>query len=168
MGTRFLLTRESTVPAGVKDVYLATNVNGTVVTRGVDGVPQRVIVTPFIDRLERAGRLRRLVGALKHAWAFRALTGASFWSLLREGWAMRRSQGLTLEQMSLAAAAPMLTRAALVEGRTDAGILPTGQNVGLIDELPSVAELIARIIDEAETVLTRLSPPAVDLKRASS
>ncbi|MDB4966680.1 MAG: 2-nitropropane dioxygenase-like enzyme [Myxococcales bacterium] len=168
MGTRFLLTRESTVPGAVKDLYLATNVNGTVVTRSVDGVPQRVIVTELIDRLERAGRLRRFVGALRHAWAFRALTGASFWSLLREGLALRKSQGLTLEQMSLAAAAPMLTKAALVDGRADVGILPTGQNVGLIDELPSVAELIGRIIGEAEAVLARLQPRAVDLKRASS
>jgi len=167
MGTRFLLTRESTVPGGIKQVYLDTAVTGTVVTKSVDGVPQRVIVTPFIDKLERAGRLRRLVGALRHAWAFRALTGASFWSLLREGWAMRKAQGLTLEQMSLAAAAPMLTKAALVDGKPEVGILPTGQNVGLIDELPSVADLIARIIDEAEATLTLLSKPAAAPRRAS-
>jgi NAD(P)H-dependent flavin oxidoreductase YrpB (nitropropane dioxygenase family) len=105
---------------------------------------------------------------MRHAWAFRKLTGESFWSLLREGWAMRRAQGLTLEQMSLAAAAPMLTRAALVDGRTDVGILPTGQNVGLIDELPSVAELIARIVDEAEVVLQRLHAGGLQLVRASS
>jgi NAD(P)H-dependent flavin oxidoreductase YrpB (nitropropane dioxygenase family) len=172
MGTRFLLTRESTVPDAIKEIYLGTPVTGTVVTRSVDGVPQRVIVTPFIERLERAGRLRRLIGAFRHAWTFRRLTGSSFLALLREGWAMRRRQGLTLEQLALAASAPMLTKAALVDGRPEVGILPTGQNVGVIDELPTVAELITRIVEEAETVLRRLSPTSAprlgSLGRASS
>jgi len=42
MGTRFLLTRESTVPDEVKKVYLATAVTGTVVTTRVDGRRCRV------------------------------------------------------------------------------------------------------------------------------
>jgi NAD(P)H-dependent flavin oxidoreductase YrpB (nitropropane dioxygenase family) len=168
MGTRFLLTKESTVPSDVKRVYLDTAVTGTIVTKSVDGVPQRLIVTPFVDRLERAGKLRRLLGAVAHAWRFRSLTNSSFWALLREGWAMKQAQGLTLEQMALAAAAPMLTKAALVDGRPDVGILPTGQNVGLIDELPSVADLIQRIVGEAELVLSRLHAPVEQPKRASS
>ena len=45
MGTRFLLTQESTVPDDVKKVYLGTPVTGTVVTRAVDGAPQRVVRT---------------------------------------------------------------------------------------------------------------------------
>src|SRR5213076_2020410 len=77
MGTRFLLTRESTVPQGVKDIYLKTDVNGTVVTRAIDGFPQRVIRTGLVDRLEGAGPARALVSALRHAWAFRGLTGSS-------------------------------------------------------------------------------------------
>ena len=38
----------------------------------------------------------------------------------------------------------------------DAGILPTGQGVGVIDELPTVEELIGRIMDEAAATLRRL------------
>jgi hypothetical protein len=58
--------------------------------------------------------------------------------------------------MAMAANAPMLTRASMVEGRSEVGILPTGQNVGLIDELPTVAELVERIMREADATLTRL------------
>ena len=50
----------------------------------------------------------------------------------------------------MAANAPMMTRAALVDGRTDVGVLPTGQVVGEIGELPTVAELIDRIVAEAD------------------
>jgi NAD(P)H-dependent flavin oxidoreductase YrpB (nitropropane dioxygenase family) len=56
----------------------------------------------------------------------------------------------------MAANAPMMTKAALVDGRTDVGVLPTGQVVGAIDELPTVEELISRIMDEAGAVLDRL------------
>jgi NAD(P)H-dependent flavin oxidoreductase YrpB (nitropropane dioxygenase family) len=160
MGTRFLLTLESTVPEAVKKIYLNTPLTGTVVTRSVDGVPQRLIATDFIARLEHAGRLRRLLAALWHGWRFRKLTRTPFFALLKEAWSMRRHSELTLAQTAMAAAAPMLTRAALVEGKPEVGILPTGQNVGVIEELPTVAELIARIVAEAEAVLQALSQPA--------
>lgn len=164
MGTRFLLTRESTVPDAIKQIYLATQVTGTVVTRAVDGVPQRVIATELIERLERASWLGRFARALVHAWRFRKLTGTSFAALMREGWAMKTRQDLSLAQVALAAAAPMLTKAALVDGRPEVGILPTGQNVGVIEDLPTVAELIRTIVDEAEATLAGLQRRAVERK----
>jgi NAD(P)H-dependent flavin oxidoreductase YrpB (nitropropane dioxygenase family) len=77
MGTRFLLTKESPVPAAVKQVYLETEVNGTVVTRKIDGHPQRVIRTKLVDGLEKANSLTGFFRALKHAWAGRELAGTS-------------------------------------------------------------------------------------------
>jgi NAD(P)H-dependent flavin oxidoreductase YrpB (nitropropane dioxygenase family) len=156
MGTRFLMSRESTVPDAVKKIYLETAVTGTVVTRAIDGYPQRVVRTDLVDRLEGTSRLRSLYGALRHAFAFRALTGASFVDLAREGLAMKRKEELTLGQLAMAASAPMLTRAALVEGRTDVGVLPTGQAAGVMDDLPTVAQIIDRIVREAEETLARL------------
>jgi len=156
MGTRFLLTRESTVPDAVKKQYLDTQVTGTVVTRAIDGYPQRVIRTAFIEALERSGSVGSLARAARHAWQFRGLTGTSMMSLLREGFAMKRAQELTFGQMAMAANAPMMTRASMVEGRPEVGILPTGQVVGVIEELPTVAELLERIMGEAETTLGRL------------
>jgi NAD(P)H-dependent flavin oxidoreductase YrpB (nitropropane dioxygenase family) len=166
MGTRFLLTQESRVPDAVKRVYLDTEPTGTVVTTSIDGVPQRVIKTALIEHIEHGGVVGRLLRALKHAWSFRRATGTSFWALLQEGLAMRARQELTLAQMAMAASAPMMTKAALVDGRLDAGILPTGQNVGVIDELPTVAELIERVMDEAEATLARLAPPTVQRRTA--
>jgi NAD(P)H-dependent flavin oxidoreductase YrpB (nitropropane dioxygenase family) len=157
MGTRFLLSRESTVPEAVKKVYLETNVTGTVVTRAIDGYPQRVVRTPLVDRLEGAGRLLSLARSARHALAFRALTEASLVDLIREGLATKKKDELTYAQMAMAASAPMMTRAALVEGRTDVGVLPTGQAAGVMDDLPTVAEIIERIVREAEAALARLA-----------
>ena len=52
---------------------------------------------------------------------------------------------------SLAANTPMLLRAGLVEGRLDAGVLSSGQVAGVIDDLPTVAELIARDHDRSRS-----------------
>jgi len=156
MGTRFLLTKESRVPDDVKSVYLDTPVTGTVVTRAIDGAPQRVIRTKVIDRLEGAGRLVAFPRAAVNALRFRKLTGTPLRDLIREGLAMKRSQDLTYGQMVMAANAPMLTKATMVDGHLETGILPTGMGVGVIDELPTVAELIERIIREAEATLQRL------------
>ena len=56
----------------------------------------------------------------------------------------------------MAANTPMLLRAAMVDGRPDLGVMAAGQVAGLIDDLPSCAELISRIMAEAEQILTRL------------
>lgn len=156
MGTRFLLSQESTVPDDVKKVYLGTPVTGTVVTTRVDGAPQRVIRTDFVDHLEGAGRVAALPRALRNALAFRRQTRTSLRALLREGRAMKEGNELSWAQVVMAANAPMMTKAALVEGRTDVGVLPTGQVVGVIDELPTVAEIIGAIVAEANATLARL------------
>jgi NAD(P)H-dependent flavin oxidoreductase YrpB (nitropropane dioxygenase family) len=160
MGTRFLLTKESTVPQSVKDIYLKTPVTGTVVTKSIDGHPQRVIRTALVDAFERAGAMGAHLRALKHAWEFRSITETSMVALLREGFAMKKKGELTLAQMTMAANAPMLTKASMVDGRPEVGILPTGQNVGVIDELPTVKELVERIMREAEETLARLGAAA--------
>jgi NAD(P)H-dependent flavin oxidoreductase YrpB (nitropropane dioxygenase family) len=156
MGTRFLLTAESRVPDDVKARYLAAAVTDTVVTTALDGAPQRVIRTPVVDRLERASALTRLPRALRSALAFRKLTGTPLPDLVREGVDMKRHQDLTWSQVAMAANAPMLIKHALVDGRLDAGVLPTGQVTGVIGELPTVAELLARIESEALATLSRL------------
>jgi NAD(P)H-dependent flavin oxidoreductase YrpB (nitropropane dioxygenase family) len=76
--------------------------------------------------------------------------------MYREGMAMRGALGLSWTQTVMAANSPMLTKASLVDGRIESGIMPTGQAVGLIDDLPTCAELIERIMAEAEATLARL------------
>jgi NAD(P)H-dependent flavin oxidoreductase YrpB (nitropropane dioxygenase family) len=156
MGTRFLLTQESQVPDHVKQVYLETKANGTVVTTAVDGHPQRVIRTFLIDQLEKANPLTRFPRAALNALSLMKVTGTSLPELLEEGMAMKQNQELTWAQLAMAANAPMLTKASMVDGRVEAGILPTGQITGVIDEIPTVAELLQRIMAEAEATLERL------------
>ncbi|MFI6926123.1 NAD(P)H-dependent flavin oxidoreductase [Nonomuraea spiralis] len=151
MGTRFLLTRDSPVPGQVKDVYLAAR--ETVVTTRVDGVPHRVLSTPFVASLERS----RLLRAVLNGARFKRLSGLSWGAMVREGRRMRRGRELTWAQVLQAANTPVLLRAAMVDGRPDLGVMAAGQAVGVIGDLPSCAELIDRVLAEAEDVLKRLA-----------
>jgi NAD(P)H-dependent flavin oxidoreductase YrpB (nitropropane dioxygenase family) len=65
--------------------------------------------------------------------------------------------GLGWGQVLMAANTPVLLRAAMVDGRTDLGLMSSGQVAGLIDDLPSCAELIESVMAEAGATLDRLA-----------
>ncbi|WP_406392146.1 nitronate monooxygenase [Streptomyces sp. NBC_00882] len=157
MGTRFLLTSDSTVPDAVKARYLAATVKDVTVTRAVDGLPHRMLRTDLVESLENTGRARTLLRATRHAAAFHRLSGLTWRQLVHDGLAMRHGKDLAWSQVLLAANTPMLLRSAMVDGRTDLGVMASGQVAGVIDDLPSCAELVERIMKEAEQVLTGLT-----------
>ncbi|MFF7656268.1 NAD(P)H-dependent flavin oxidoreductase [Streptomyces sp. NPDC007983] len=156
MGTRFLLTSDSTVPAAVKARYLAAAASDVTVTTAVDGLPHRMLRSELVASLERSGRAAALVRAVRHAAAFRRLSGLSWARMVRDGRAMRRGKGLSWSQVLLAANTPMLLKASMVDGRTDTGVMASGQVAGVIDDLPSCAELVERIMAEAAAALDRM------------
>ncbi|MET7718127.1 nitronate monooxygenase [Streptomyces sp. NPDC005407] len=156
MGTRFLLTSDSTVPDAVKAWYLAASVKDITVTTAVDGLPHRMLRTELVDSLERAGRTRALAQAVRRAAGFRKISGLSWPQMIRDGLAMKHGKELSWSQVLLAANIPMLLKASMVEGRTDLGVMASGQVAGLIEDLPSCAELVARVMSEARHVLGAL------------
>ncbi|MFM8564383.1 MAG: NAD(P)H-dependent flavin oxidoreductase [Acidimicrobiia bacterium] len=157
MGTRFLLTSDSSVPQSVKDYYLGKGVLDTVVSVQVDGVPHRVLRTELVDQLESGGaKLLALPRAGVNALRFRKMTGAKLGDMMREGLAMKKSMDLSWTQMVMAANTPMLLKLSLVDGRTESGVMASGQVVGIIDDLPSCSELVQRIITQANEVLDDL------------
>ncbi|WP_328503566.1 nitronate monooxygenase [Streptomyces sp. NBC_00457] len=159
MGTRFLLTSDSTVPDAVKARYLTASVRDVTVTRAVDGLPHRMLRTDLVDSLENSGRTRTLLRAMNHAARFRKLSGINWPTMLRDGLALKHGKNLSWSQVLLAANTPMLLRASMVDGRTDLGVMASGQVAGVIDDLPTCAELIDRIMKEAEETRERLTAP---------
>ena len=157
MGTRFLLTSDSAVSAAVKAVYLGKGVTDTVVTREVDGMPHRVLRTDLIDALEKSRTAGRLVRSGRNAVAFQKLSGTPWKDIVREGLAMKKNAEMSWSQVLMAANTPMLLKAAMVDGRPDLGVMASGQVVGVLDDLPSCAELLERIAAEATAVLDRFT-----------
>jgi len=149
MGTRFLLTSDSTVPEAVKQRYLKAALDGTVVSTRVDGMPHRVLRTGLVENLESGSRVKGFTAAVVNAAKFKKLSQMSWPALIRDGMAMRHGKELTWSQVLMAANTPMLLKAGLVDGNTDAGVLASGQVTGIIEDLPSCAELIDRIVTDA-------------------
>jgi NAD(P)H-dependent flavin oxidoreductase YrpB (nitropropane dioxygenase family) len=156
MGTRFLLTQDSTVPDAVKAEYLRRDLTGTVVTDKVDGMPHRMLRTGLVEELEQSSAVRRLVPTARRTLGFKRMSGLTWRQLAADGRAMKHGGDRSWSQMVLAANTPMMLKAGLVEGRTDAGVLASGQVVGVIDDLPTCEQLIDRVVTEAADRLRAL------------
>jgi NAD(P)H-dependent flavin oxidoreductase YrpB (nitropropane dioxygenase family) len=157
MGTRFLLTRDSSVPDAVKKLYLSYGLDGTIVTAKVDGMPHRMLRTPFVEEIERGTTVRRLVPTARRTLEFKRSSGMSWRQLVVDGRSMKRAGERSWGQVLVAANTPMMLKAGLVEGDPDAGVLASGQVVGLLDDLPSCEELLDRVVTEAAAQLRRAS-----------
>jgi len=156
MGTRFLLTAESPVPEATAQRYFAATVNDIPVTTQVDGMPQRVVRNELVDQLEKSSAAALLLRALRSGLAYRKMSGATIGELLGAALSMRQDEKMTRAQTLMAANAPILVARAMVEGHPAEGVLPSGQVAGVITDRPCCADLVARIMREAETALDRL------------
>jgi NAD(P)H-dependent flavin oxidoreductase YrpB (nitropropane dioxygenase family) len=151
MGTRFLMTEESPVPRQTLQRYIdCKNPGEIIVSRAMDGLPQRMIMNELLAELETAGPLKKLMIAMRNGLAFRKHTGASIFGLLKSAIAMGRDDEMTTAQAIMSANAPMIIQKAMVEGEPARGVLPSGQVAGVIDELLTCEQLISSIVEEAE------------------
>ena len=157
MGTRFLLTKDSPVPEQTKQRYIDCKEPGNIiVSTAMDGLPQRMIVNEWLADMENASAIRKLIIALSNGLKFRKHTGASILGLFKSALAMTTSGDVTPAQAIMAANAPMIIMKAMVDGKPEEGVLPSGQVAGVIDSLPTCEELINSIVAEAEERLAAL------------
>jgi NAD(P)H-dependent flavin oxidoreductase YrpB (nitropropane dioxygenase family) len=172
MGTRFLMTAESPVPRATLARYVQIADAGAIrTTTAVDGLPHRMLDSELVLRLERGGPLRRLWTALASAWRWKARTGMSFAQMLRTAFVALEERD-SMAQTLMAANAPVLIQRAMVEGRPDEGVLPAGQVAAVIDDVPTVMELVERIVADARERLDAVSvvgaAPSRDRGRAEA
>lgn len=156
MGTRFLLTKESPVPAATKARYIEAEPSDMIVSEKLDGLPQRMLLNETLKELENTGTLGLAWLAMRNGLAYRKMTGASIVGLLTSALQMRKAQGLSFGQTMMSANAPMMIQEAMVLGHPEKGILPGGQVAGAINDIPSVAELVALIVQQAQNRLDDL------------
>jgi enoyl-[acyl-carrier protein] reductase II len=152
MGTRFMSTQESPVHESMKRRAQETGIEGTVYSTRFDGQPCRVMRTAAADRALRRGLdLKRAV--FSSADIARMLEVPYFklaLGVLASGWKNARA----LLHMANAFKAFKL---AAVDGDNERGVLPLGQGTGLVADTPTVAEVINRIIAEAQAVQASLA-----------
>ena len=157
MGTRFLLTRESPVPDSAKAEYLKASTDRIVVTTKLDGIPQRMVRTRLMDKIEKSGKLAMWLRALEASAAMKKLSGASWFDMIKSAKGMTGHGQVPLKQAMMAATMPMLIQKAVVEGDIEHGVMATGVVGGRIGEIPTCQELVDRIVAEAHERLAALA-----------
>ena len=149
MGTRFLMTAESPVPAAPKAAYVKAGTGDIAVTTKVDGIPQRMILNPLLRRIERSGTLGMWKRAAEAGLEMKRQTGMSWGEVIAAARGMTSHGEMPLSAAMMAAAAPMLIQRAVVSGDPDNGLMATGVVAGRLHDLPTCAELLASIEAEA-------------------
>ncbi|WP_340586934.1 nitronate monooxygenase [Erythrobacter alti] len=157
MGSRFMMTSDSPVPAEVKAAYTKAGTQDIFVTKKIDGIPQRMIRNPMLDRIESGGALARWRRGLLAGLAMKKETGASWPEMINAARQMTSHGEMALPEAMLAAAAPILLQKAVVEGDAINGLMASGQVAGRLDSLPSCAELLADIERDARERIAALT-----------
>ena len=140
-----------------KQIYLGTPPEKIVVSTKLDDLPQRMIAIHTSISSYKLANCGLLARAIKMVWPSVECRVVRLIATLGGAWKMYRSGDLSFGQALMAANAPMMIQEAMVKGKPDAGILPSGQVAGLIDDLPSVSDLIESIVEEAQQSAGRIS-----------
>jgi enoyl-[acyl-carrier protein] reductase II len=151
MGTRFMATKESQLHDNYKNLALEKGVYDTLYSDRFDGLPARMMKTEAsLRRLKRGLNVpMAFVNSARIARNLRLPYVKMLWDTLASGWK---------KSIALAYIANTFRnlQVATENGDVHRGILPTGQVVGLVKDIPTVAELIDRMVREAEEVSQKI------------
>lgn len=157
MGSRFMATRESPVHPGCKDIAVSSSPYDTVYTTRVDGQPCRVLQAPGSKSAIRRGLdMKR---AIFNSREIATMMGVPYFKMALGA----AASGLeNVRRLSFLANAFKAFRIATLDGDFEEGVLPLGQATGLIHDIPSVVEVMERLMVEAEASRARLTSCLAD------
>jgi enoyl-[acyl-carrier protein] reductase II len=144
MGTRFMSTVESPVHPRAKQLAVDTDSDGTVYSDRFDGQPCRVRRSPAAARA-----IRRGLSLTRAAFASREIAQTMRVPHLKLALGVLASGWKNTRQLAHLATAFQAFRRATEEGDDARGVLPLGQSTGLVHDLPTVREVVERIVAEA-------------------
>jgi len=152
MGTRFMTTKESPLHENYKKLALEKDVYDTIFSDRFDGLLCRIMKTEAAQKAVKRGL--NLWAAFINSRDIARQMNVPYWKMfigvLASGWA-------TARQLAYMANAFKMIKVATEEGDTEIGVLPVGQVQGLIHDIPSVAELMERMVAEAQKTNQRLN-----------
>ncbi|MGC4059644.1 MAG: nitronate monooxygenase [Aquabacterium sp.] len=152
MGTRFASSRESPVHAETKQLIVSKEAEETIYSRNFDTFPCRVMQTPG-GRKYTARKLSPPVAISRSLAAARELN-TPLTALAKDA----MGQGLTgAVKVAYFGAATLAMRKAIQEANHVEGVQLIGQSQGLVHDVASVAEIVARVMAEARAVSARLA-----------
>nr|WP_047249434.1 nitronate monooxygenase [Chromobacterium subtsugae] len=151
-GSRLAMTRESPVHAKTKDMIRERGVADTLYSKNFDGLWCRMMDTP-----SARAACRKPLGLLPAAFRASRMARRMGMPVLKVALGGMISQPQALRQLALFGAATESIRLAIQDGDHDKGVQLIGQAQGLINDVPTVAELFERIMQEAQACRQRLA-----------
>lgn len=152
MGTRLMTTRESPLHAQYKALAVKKDVYDTLFSKRFDGILCRVMKTDAAKKAIKNGL--NLPAAFFNSRNIARQINQPYWKLFIGVMFSGMSNAIQLAYMANAFKA---IRLATEDGNTVTGVLPVGQVQGLVHDVPTVAELFARMDAEAKAVSGRLA-----------
>ena len=162
MGSRLAASQEAEVVASVKETWVNSTEEDTVIDPAFDGINCRVLRNPAAEKLLEKKAIP-LFDSFSAAMYMRKTLGLSWGELIRTANSLRKQAiGIGGGQRGLASAMRFavggrLFAKATVDGDMVNGILMMGQTAGRIKDIPTVAEIIERTVKEAEEILGRMN-----------
>jgi enoyl-[acyl-carrier protein] reductase II len=131
---------------------VAKEIYDTLYSARFDGLPSRVMKTGAAERAGKSGLnlLAAIANSRAIARSLRLPYGQLLLGVLGSGW----KQAISLARMANGFKG---MRLAAQEGDVEKGILPVGQDTGLIKDIPSVSEMIERMVTEAKVTLAKMN-----------
>ncbi len=157
MGTRFALTKESTIPDVIKQFYLRSSGDDAVITARVTGTRCRGLENKLVRTIESEKRGFALQEGISSLLELRRAFDVSLWQVLLSGLRMKKAYEIPVGQLGNAAAGNHRIKKALVDGDCEWGFMPCGQVTARISDTPSCRELIDRIVGEADDIISGLN-----------
>ena len=158
MGTRFILTKECTVPDNIKQFFIRSGENDTIITDKVTGTRCRGLRNKLTGLLETNTKGLNLFKAAASALAMSREFGVSPLKILKTGLRMKEAYEMEFSKVGYASFGRSRIKSGVRDGDEGMGFLPCGQVCGRINDIPSVKDLIESIIAEAGDVLDKICP----------
>ena len=158
MGTRLMTTQESPLHDNYKNLSIEKDTYDTLYSNRFDGLGCRVMDTKAAKQAIRQGlNIRKLLEALPNSVDIAKQMHLPYFKLfigvMLSGWK-------NAMQLAYMANAFKAIRIATEDGDVKDGVLPVGQVMGLINDNPTVKEVIERTVKEAEEVTRELAKKA--------
>jgi enoyl-[acyl-carrier protein] reductase II len=148
MGTRFAVTKESTLNERWKEFILKATEQDTLYGDVFDGLPGRVLKSPGAETMMKRGF--PLFKSVSSALQVKRILNLSIWKFIGLSWSMMKSEeGKNLLIQARSAHGAIRHLKAINEGDQQEGFIFAGQSVGGINDIPTSKELIERTVEEA-------------------
>ncbi|QTQ34712.1 NAD(P)H-dependent flavin oxidoreductase [Aromatoleum petrolei] len=153
MGTRFWTTKEGPMHQNWKNKALELDVQDTLFSPRFDGIPCRQMKTAASERMMNT-KMLNVWEIFLNSFAIARELNIPWPTLVKQTLSLGPRQIESMMRMSKMMQMHTIT---MTTGDLDKGMTASGQSVGLIHDLPSIAEVMERLVAEAESAQRRLA-----------